>query len=89
MIVDDFESDLRFAGRPIPSLAALDATGLVVQLSSFSKSLFPGVRVGAIASTYARSCERFVQALLFLESAAEPSAPAREEAPRGKLVPAQ
>ena len=34
--------DLRFAGRPVPPLAALDAVGLVVHLFSFSKSLFPG-----------------------------------------------
>lgn len=66
VIVDDFESDLRFAGRPIPSLAALDATGLVVQLSSFSKSLFPGVRVGAIAAR-----GHFVEALVALKQAAD------------------
>ena len=43
VIEDAYEADLRFAGKPVPSLAALDASGLVVQLSSFSKSLFPGV----------------------------------------------
>ena len=43
VIVDDYEMDLRFSGRHVPSLAALDTTGLVVLLTSFSKSLFPGV----------------------------------------------
>jgi DNA-binding transcriptional MocR family regulator len=66
VIVDDFEIDLRFAGRPVPSLAALDATGLVVHLSSFSKSLFPGVRVGAIAAR-----GRFVEALVALKQATD------------------
>ena len=47
IIEDGFEMDLRFAGRPVPPLAALDDSGLVVHLFSFSKSLFPGVRVGA------------------------------------------
>jgi len=51
VIEDGFETDLRCFGREIPTLAALDRHGLVVQLSSFSKSLFPGVRVGAIAAT--------------------------------------
>lgn len=50
IIEDGFEMDLRTTGRDIPSLAALDERGLVVQLSSFSKSLFPGVRVGSITA---------------------------------------
>jgi DNA-binding transcriptional MocR family regulator len=66
VIADDFEIDLRFAGRPLPSLAALDARGLVVQLSSFSKSLFPGLRVGAIAAR-----GRCVEALVALKQASD------------------
>lgn len=50
VIEDGFEMDLRFRGRDIPSLAALDETGLVVLLFSFSKSLFPGIRVGSISA---------------------------------------
>jgi DNA-binding transcriptional MocR family regulator len=50
VIEDGYEMDLRFEGRPVPPLAALDAHGLVVHLSSFSKSLFPGVRIGAVAA---------------------------------------
>ena len=49
-IEDGYEMDLRFEGRAVPPLAALDAHGLVVHLSSFSKSLFPGVRIGAVAA---------------------------------------
>jgi DNA-binding transcriptional MocR family regulator len=37
-------------GRPLPPLAALDDSGRVVHLSSFSKSLFPGIRIGAVAA---------------------------------------
>ncbi len=68
VIEDAYEADLRFAGKPVPSLAALDASGLVVQLSSFSKSLFPGVRVGAIAAR-----GRAVDALLALKQASDHS----------------
>lgn len=50
VIEDGFEMDLRSSGREVPPLAALDERGLVVHLSSFSKSLFPGVRVGSITA---------------------------------------
>jgi DNA-binding transcriptional MocR family regulator len=50
VIEDAYEMDLRYAGKPVPPLAALDERGLVVQLFSFSKSLFPGARVGSIAA---------------------------------------
>lgn len=48
VIEDAFEMDLRCQGRPVAPLAALDERGLVVHLFSFSKSLFPGARVGSI-----------------------------------------
>jgi GntR family transcriptional regulator/MocR family aminotransferase len=50
VIEDGFELDLRFRGEDIPPLAALDASDIVVLLCSFSKSLFPGVRVGSISA---------------------------------------
>jgi 2-aminoadipate transaminase len=50
VIEDAFEMDLSYSGRLIRPLAALDRHGLVVHLFSFSKSLFPGARVGSIAA---------------------------------------
>ena len=50
VIEDAFELDLRFCGDEVPPLAALDDSDLVVLLFSFSKSLFPGVRVGSISA---------------------------------------
>jgi DNA-binding transcriptional MocR family regulator len=66
VIEDGYETDLRFSGRPIPSLAALDRTGLVLHLFSFSKSLFPGARVGAITAR-----GRLIEALLALKQATD------------------
>jgi DNA-binding transcriptional MocR family regulator len=66
VVEDAYERDLRYEGRPVPSLAALDPAGLVVHLSSFSKSLFPGVRVGAVAAP-----RRLVEALLALKHATD------------------
>ncbi len=62
------------------------AAGLFVAIVALMFFNYLQVRVGAIAGTYARSCERFVQALLFLESSAE--ADEQEGAPSGSLVPA-
>jgi DNA-binding transcriptional MocR family regulator len=66
VIEDAYEMDLRYEGRPVPTLAGLDEDGLVVQLLSFSKSLFPGVRAGAVVAR-----GRHVDALLALRHAAD------------------
>lgn len=66
VIEDAYEMDLRFRGAGVPSLAALDRHALVVQLLSFSKSLFPGARVGAI-----RAQGRILEAVVALRSAAD------------------
>ncbi len=66
VIEDAFEMDLGFAGAPAPSLATLDRAGWVVQLFSFSKSLFPGTRVGSLLARGAN-----VEALLALKRASD------------------
>jgi DNA-binding transcriptional MocR family regulator len=66
VIEDGYQIDLRFEGRPVPPLAAQDGAGLVVHLYSFSKSLFPGVRVGAVAAR-----GRPLEALLALKRATD------------------
>ena len=62
------------------------AAGLFVAIIALLFFNYLQVRVGAIAATYARACERFVQALLYVEAAAD-APPA--EAPRGDFVPAR
>jgi biopolymer transport protein ExbB len=63
------------------------AAGLFVAIVSLTFFNYLQVRAGNIGSTYARSCERFVQALLYVESAAEPPEGERE-IDRGRLAPA-
>ena len=46
---DDPYRDLRYAGDPLPSIASFDEADWVVYLSSFSKYISPGLRVGAAA----------------------------------------
>jgi biopolymer transport protein ExbB len=62
------------------------AAGLFVAIIALLFFNYLQVRVGAIAATYARACERFVQALLYVEAAAD-APPA--EAPSGDFVPAR
>lgn len=46
IVENDIYGELRYSGEPIPTLKELDETGDVVQIKSFSKIAFPGLRVG-------------------------------------------
>jgi 2-aminoadipate transaminase len=46
IVENDLYGDLRYHGPEIPSLKHLDESGDTIQLSSFSKIAFPGLRVG-------------------------------------------
>lgn len=46
VLEDDFVGDLRFEGRGHPTLKALDQSGHVIYVSTFSKMLLPGLRTG-------------------------------------------
>lgn len=46
IVEDDPYSDLIFEGKPIPSIKSFDKKGRVIYLSTFSKILAPGLRVG-------------------------------------------
>jgi GntR family transcriptional regulator/MocR family aminotransferase len=48
IIEDDYDSEFRFGGRPIEPLRMLDATGRVIYVGSFSKTLLPTLRLGFI-----------------------------------------
>ena len=50
LLEDDFVGDLRYEGRALPALKALDAGGRVIYVSTFSKMLMPGLRVGFLVA---------------------------------------
>ncbi|MBT8456112.1 MAG: PLP-dependent aminotransferase family protein [Rhodobacteraceae bacterium] len=50
IVEDDYEFELAFRQSPSPSLKSLDDAGCVVYVGSFSKSLFPGLRLGYIVA---------------------------------------
>lgn len=45
---DDYDSELRYDGRPLNALQGLDESGHVVYLGTFSKVLFPALRLGYV-----------------------------------------
>ncbi|MGL5873358.1 MAG: PLP-dependent aminotransferase family protein [Xenococcaceae cyanobacterium] len=46
IIEDDYDSEFRYRSRPIPALQGLDRHNLVVYMGTFSKILFPSLRIG-------------------------------------------
>ena len=57
---DDPYRDLRYEGEPLPSISSFDEEGWVVYLSSFSKYIAPGLRVGAAAVPHAGLLRKMV-----------------------------
>jgi len=43
---DDYDSEFRYAGRPLAALQGLDPAGRVIYIGTFSKVLFPALRLG-------------------------------------------
>jgi GntR family transcriptional regulator / MocR family aminotransferase len=48
VIEDDYDSEYRFEGQPVPALQSLDNHSNVIFIGSFSKTLFPSLRVGYV-----------------------------------------
>ena len=46
IIEDDYDSEFRYTGPPLPALKSLDRAGRVLYAGSFSKTLFPALRLG-------------------------------------------
>ncbi len=45
IIEDDYDSEFRMAGRPIPSLQEMDRGGRVIYINTFSKTIAPALRI--------------------------------------------
>ncbi len=74
---DDYDSEFRYESRPLASLQGMDSGARVLYMGTFSKTLFPGLRIGflvvppALAAPFAtgmselyRGGQQFTQAVL-------------------------
>ena len=50
VVEDDYDSAYRYEGRPIPALYGLDHSGRVVYVGTFSKTMFPALRIGYVVA---------------------------------------
>lgn len=79
ILEDDYDSELRYFGKPVPALQGLDKDSRVVYLGSFSSTLFPAIKISymvlpremtpifhAIKSDYTQTCSKTEQLTLAL-----------------------
>lgn len=71
IIEDDYDSEFRWGGRPMEPLKALDNAGRVIYIGSFSKTMFPGLRLG-----YAVLPKSMVRPVVAAKALYEPVSPA-------------
>lgn len=50
ILEDDYDSEYRFSGRPLEALQGLDHDGRVLYIGTFSKVLFPALRLGYLVA---------------------------------------
>ncbi|BAN27956.1 MocR-like pyridoxine biosynthesis transcription factor PdxR [Caballeronia insecticola] len=60
IVEDDYDSEFRYAGRPLPALKSLDANDRVIYCGTFSKVLVPGLRLSYVVAPE-RAIARFEQ----------------------------
>jgi GntR family transcriptional regulator/MocR family aminotransferase len=67
IVEDDYDGEFFFGGQPLPTLKSVDTTGLVIYVGTFSKSLFPSLRLGymlvpaALVDTFEKIMTAFLQ----------------------------
>ncbi len=66
VLEDDPYGDVRFRGEPLPPIKSFDESGNVIMLNSFSKTIAPGLRVGAVTAK-----EEWVQKLELVKQGAD------------------
>ena len=67
IVEDDYDSEFRYKGKPIPALQGYDARGKVIYLGTFSKSIAPAIRLSYMVLPEAL-CVEYERKLGFINS---------------------
>lgn len=67
LIEDDYDSEFRYKGKPIPALQGLDSDGCVIYMGTFSKAIAPAIRVGYLVLP-PRLLEKYKKEAMFYSS---------------------
>ena len=81
ILEDDYDSEFRFAGPPLAAMQGMDDSGRVIYLGTFSKVLFPGLRLG-----YAVIPDPLLESVIALRSRSDRSPPTLAEAALTDLI---
>ncbi|OGO78732.1 MAG: GntR family transcriptional regulator [Clostridiales bacterium GWB2_37_7] len=65
IIEDDYDSEYKYSGKPIPALQGLDSNEKVIYMGAFSKSLSPAIRVSYMVLP-AHLIKKYVESLSFI-----------------------
>lgn len=65
LIEDDYDSEFRFSGKPVPTVQSIDRAGKVIYINTFSKTLTPAIRISYLVLPPALS-RRFTEQLGFI-----------------------
>ena len=78
---DDYNSEFRFTGPPLPCLQGLDNSGRVIYAGTMSKILFPSLRLGYIVAP-----ERLVDSMAKVRSVMDQHSPAIDQAILARFI---
>lgn len=67
IVEDDYDSEFRYKGKPIPALQGYDARGKVIYLGTFSKSIAPAIRLSYMVLPESL-CREYEERLSFINS---------------------
>jgi GntR family transcriptional regulator/MocR family aminotransferase len=74
IVEDDYDSEYRYTGRPLPALQGLDSAGRVIYTGTFSKVLCPSLRLGYLVCP-----EALVDAFISARALADRQSPGIEQ----------
>jgi GntR family transcriptional regulator/MocR family aminotransferase len=81
ILEDDYDSEFRFDGPPLPCLQGLDSTGRVIYTGSMSKILYPSLRLGFLVAP-----PQLVDTLVKVRAVMDQHSPAIDQATLARFI---